>query len=103
MYDIRLDMDLPIIEILCQAKEANQLPTTMTICDREQRTSDVELYAPGCLGSRSRRARGGVSPNPFHCSYKAGFEPGAGPEVYIHCSRRASMNLQASNEQSRYE
>lgn len=58
MYDIRLDMDLPVIEILCQAKEANQLPTTMTICDQEQRTSDVELYAPGYLALEAEGREG---------------------------------------------
>lgn len=49
MQNIRLDMDLPVIDILCQAKAANQLPTTMNLCDREQWMNDVELYAPGYL------------------------------------------------------
>ncbi|EEA19152.1 hypothetical protein PMAA_014130 [Talaromyces marneffei ATCC 18224] len=56
-----LDMDLPIIDILCQAKEANQLPTSMAICDREQWTSDVELYAPGYLALEAQ-GRGGEYP-----------------------------------------
>ncbi len=42
-------MDLPVVDILCQAKDANQLPNSMSLCDREQWTSDVELYAPGYL------------------------------------------------------
>jgi hypothetical protein len=42
-------MDLPIIDILCQARAANQLPTSMNLCDREQWINDVELYAPGYL------------------------------------------------------
>ncbi|KAJ5663844.1 hypothetical protein N7507_004575 [Penicillium longicatenatum] len=50
-----LDMDLPIIDILCQAKEANKLPNTMFLCDREQWTSDVELYAPGYLALNPSR------------------------------------------------
>jgi hypothetical protein len=48
-YAIRLNMDRPVVDILCQAKDANQLPNSMILCDREQWTSDVELYAPGYL------------------------------------------------------
>ncbi|KAJ5918691.1 hypothetical protein N7454_009835 [Penicillium verhagenii] len=44
-----LDMDLPIIELLCQAQTAKQLPSTMDLCDREQWMDDIELYAPGYL------------------------------------------------------
>ncbi|KAJ6103223.1 hypothetical protein N7486_005650 [Penicillium sp. IBT 16267x] len=47
--NLPLDMDLPIIDILCQANAANQLPPTMNLCDREQWMDDVELYAPGYL------------------------------------------------------
>lgn len=54
-------MDLPIVEILYQAKEANQLPTSMAVCDREQWTSDVELYAPGYLALEAE-GRGGEYP-----------------------------------------
>lgn len=49
MNNKRLNMDLPIVDILCQAKDANQLPNSMFLCKREQWTSDVELYAPGYL------------------------------------------------------
>ncbi|KAL4869571.1 hypothetical protein BDV12DRAFT_196198 [Aspergillus spectabilis] len=44
-----IDMGLPILDILCQAKEANQLPTNLALCDREQWQEDLELYAPGYL------------------------------------------------------
>ncbi|KAJ5561023.1 hypothetical protein N7535_009220 [Penicillium sp. DV-2018c] len=43
------NMDLPVVDILCRAEEANQLPNSMVLCDREQWASDVELYAPGYL------------------------------------------------------
>ncbi|KAJ5803972.1 uncharacterized protein N7518_000275 [Penicillium psychrosexuale] len=56
-----LDMDLPIVDILCQAKDANQLPNSMFLCDREQWTSDVELYAPGYLALEAE-GRGGEYP-----------------------------------------
>ncbi|KAJ5887549.1 hypothetical protein N7495_007590 [Penicillium taxi] len=56
-----LDMDLPIIDILCQAKDANQLPNSMVLCDREQWTSDVEPYAPGYLALEAE-GRGGEYP-----------------------------------------
>ncbi|KAJ5540167.1 hypothetical protein N7513_008499 [Penicillium frequentans] len=56
-----LDMDLPIVDILCQAKEANKLPNTMFLCDREQWASDVELYAPGYLALEAE-GRGGEYP-----------------------------------------
>ncbi|KAJ5623023.1 hypothetical protein N7490_011628 [Penicillium lividum] len=56
-----LDMDLPIVDILCQAKDANQLPNSMVLCDREQWTSDVELYAPGYLALEAE-GRGGEYP-----------------------------------------
>jgi len=49
MQKIRLNRDLPIIDILCQANAANKLPRTMNLCDREQWMEDVELYAPGYL------------------------------------------------------
>ena len=55
---IRLDMDLPVVDILCQAKEADELPNTMFLCDREQWTKDVELYAPGYLALEAE-GRGG--------------------------------------------
>ena len=54
-------MDLPVIDILCQAKDANQLPNSMILCDREQWTSDVELYAPGYLALEAE-GRGGDYP-----------------------------------------
>ena len=54
-------MDLPIVDILCQAKDANQLPNSMVLCDREQWTSDVELYAPGYLALEAE-GRGGEYP-----------------------------------------
>ncbi|KAJ5443400.1 uncharacterized protein N7458_007272 [Penicillium daleae] len=47
--NLPLDMDLPIIDILCQAKAADQLPQTMDLSYREQWMEDVELYAPGYL------------------------------------------------------
>ncbi|KAJ5793162.1 uncharacterized protein N7503_009140 [Penicillium pulvis] len=59
--DIRLDMDLPIVDILCQAKEVDKLSNTMFLCDREQWTSDVELYAPGYLALEAE-GRGGKYP-----------------------------------------
>ncbi|KAJ9316147.1 hypothetical protein DTO271D3_3723 [Paecilomyces variotii] len=58
-----LDMDLPIIDILCQAKAANQLPTTMNLCDREQWENDAELYAPGYL---ALEAEGRAGEYPLH-------------------------------------
>jgi hypothetical protein len=61
MNNKRLDMDLPIIDILCQAKDATQLPNSMVLCDREQWTSDVELYAPGYLALEAE-GRGGEYP-----------------------------------------
>ncbi|KAJ5628585.1 hypothetical protein N7490_010813 [Penicillium lividum] len=56
-----IDMDLPVVDLLCQAKEANQLPNSMELCDREQWTSDVELYAPGYL-TLEAEGRGGEYP-----------------------------------------
>ncbi|KAJ5760194.1 hypothetical protein N7520_007350 [Penicillium odoratum] len=29
------DMDIPVVDILCQAKDANQCPNSMILCDRE--------------------------------------------------------------------
>jgi hypothetical protein len=63
MQNIRLDMDLPIIDILCQARAANQLPTTMNLYDREQWINDVELYAPGYL---ALEAEGRAGEYPLH-------------------------------------
>lgn len=42
-------MDLPILDILCNAQAANQLVGDMPICDRDQWKEDVEVYAPGYL------------------------------------------------------
>jgi hypothetical protein len=42
-------MDLPILDILCNAQAANQLVGDMDICDRDQWKEDVEVYAPGYL------------------------------------------------------
>ncbi|KAL4966730.1 uncharacterized protein BDV14DRAFT_198538 [Aspergillus stella-maris] len=44
-----INMDLPILDILTSAKEANQLDADTALCNREQWTEDVELYAPGYL------------------------------------------------------
>ena len=60
-HNTRLDMDLPVVDILCRAKEADQLPNTMFLCDREQWTQDVELYAPGYLALEAE-GRGGEYP-----------------------------------------
>ncbi|KAJ5934396.1 hypothetical protein N7466_003943 [Penicillium verhagenii] len=59
--NLPLNMDLPIIDILCQAKDVNQLPKSMALCDREQWISDVELYAPGYLALEAE-GRGGEYP-----------------------------------------
>lgn len=44
-----LDMDLPILDILSQARAANQLSSDIDLCDRGQWKEDIELYAPGYL------------------------------------------------------
>jgi hypothetical protein len=54
----RLDMDLPILDILCNAQAANQLVIDMLLCDRDQWKEDVELYAPGYLALEAA-GRGG--------------------------------------------
>lgn len=43
----RLDMDLPILDILSSA--ASPAPPNAYHCDRRQWASDVEFYAPGYL------------------------------------------------------
>ncbi|KAF3398494.1 hypothetical protein F1880_005764 [Penicillium rolfsii] len=47
--NLPLDMDLPIVDIFCQAKAADQLPQMMNLSYREQWIEDIELYAPGYL------------------------------------------------------
>jgi hypothetical protein len=54
-------MDLPIIDILCQAKAANQLPQTISLSYREQWMEDVELYAPGYLALEAEGRAGEYS------------------------------------------
>lgn len=54
-------MDLPIIDILCQAKAADQLPQTMNLSYREQWMEDVELYAPGYLALEAEGRAGEYS------------------------------------------
>jgi adenylate cyclase len=61
IQNIRLDMDLPIIDILCQGKAANQLPQTMDLSYREQWMEDIELYAPGYLALEAEGRAGGYS------------------------------------------
>ncbi|RLL98056.1 hypothetical protein CFD26_101647 [Aspergillus turcosus] len=53
-----LDMDLPILDILCNTQAANQLVNDMVLCDRDQWKDDVELYAPGYLALEAA-GRGG--------------------------------------------
>lgn len=57
----RLDIDLPIIDILYQAKAADQLPQTMDLSYREQWMEDVELYAPGYLALEAEGRAGEYS------------------------------------------
>jgi hypothetical protein len=54
-------MGLPIIDILCQAKDAGQLPLTMDLSYREQWMEDVELYAPGYLALEAKGHAGDYS------------------------------------------
>ncbi|KAJ5885555.1 hypothetical protein N7495_010065 [Penicillium taxi] len=56
---------LPIVDIFCQAKDANQLPSSVILYDREQWTSDVELCTPGYLALEAEAA-GRVPHNPSH-------------------------------------
>lgn len=42
-------MDLPILDILCNAQAANELVGEMVLGDRDQWKEDVERYAPGFL------------------------------------------------------
>ncbi|RDW64344.1 uncharacterized protein DSM5745_09755 [Aspergillus mulundensis] len=44
-----INMDLPILDIVCHASEANQLPSDISLSTREQWAEDIELYAPGYL------------------------------------------------------
>ncbi|KAG2001121.1 hypothetical protein GB937_010478 [Aspergillus fischeri] len=44
-----LNMDLPILDILCNAQAANELVSEMALGDRDQWKEDVERYAPGFL------------------------------------------------------
>ncbi|KAL4901081.1 hypothetical protein BDW74DRAFT_182180 [Aspergillus multicolor] len=44
-----IDMDLSILSILSQAAATNQLPSDIDLCDREQWTEDIDLYAPAYL------------------------------------------------------
>ncbi|KAJ5665112.1 uncharacterized protein N7477_007560 [Penicillium maclennaniae] len=59
--NLPLNMDLPIIDILCQAKAADQLPQTMNLSYREQWMEDVELYAPGYLALEAEGRAGEYS------------------------------------------
>ncbi|KAJ6107423.1 hypothetical protein N7523_008746 [Penicillium sp. IBT 18751x] len=59
--NLPLNMDLPIIDILCQAKAADQLPATMNLIYREQWIEDVELYAPGYLALEAEGRAGEYS------------------------------------------
>lgn len=61
IQNIRLDMDLPIIDILHQAKAAGQLPSTMDLSYREQWMEDIELYAPGYLALEAEGRAGEYS------------------------------------------
>ncbi|KAL2813963.1 hypothetical protein BJX63DRAFT_206234 [Aspergillus granulosus] len=47
--NVPLDMDLPALDILSQARAANQLSSDVDLCDRDQWKEDIELYAPGYL------------------------------------------------------
>lgn len=69
-------MDLPILDILCNAQAENQLVSDMVLCDRDQWKDDVELYAPGYLAVEAA-GRGGeydfnllVSPDVIGCYKK---------------------------------
>jgi hypothetical protein len=42
-------MDLPILDILCNAQAADKLVGEMALGDRDQWKEDVERYAPGFL------------------------------------------------------
>ncbi|GAQ03702.1 hypothetical protein ALT_1023 [Aspergillus lentulus] len=44
-----LNMDLPILDILCNAQAADELVGEMALGDRDQWEEDVERYAPGFL------------------------------------------------------
>jgi hypothetical protein len=58
-------MDLPILDILRQTKEANQLPTNMSLCDNQQWQEGVEMYAPGYLALEAEGHGGEYDLNPL--------------------------------------
>ncbi|KAJ5131222.1 uncharacterized protein N7515_007261 [Penicillium bovifimosum] len=59
--NLPLDMGLPIIDILCQAKAADQLSKAMKSSYREKWVEDVELYAPGYLALEAEGRAGEYS------------------------------------------